>query len=323
MSSLIVLRVPLKDFWQRNKSPAVAAKVFCMVARLLLRQTEAIMAGTSRNRPLIAEGPAIVLVEPQLGENIGMVARAMANFGLGDLRLVAPRDGWPNDQARASASGANHIIDAAQVFPTLGDALGDLNFVYATTARERDDFKPVRGPTEACAALRLRHRGGEKTGILFGRERFGLSNDEISFADEIVTFPVNPAFASLNIAQAVLLVAYEWMKSGLQEGAELPFDGARLVPATRQDLFGLFDHLEEALGSRGYFRPPAKKQRLVENLRSVLTRAGFAKEEIRVLRGVISSLDRFTRKAPRGSQEAGQRLAGKRPGQRQAVDKNK
>jgi tRNA/rRNA methyltransferase len=267
------------------------------------------MAGTSRDRHLIAEGPAIVLVEPQLGENIGMVARAMANFGLADLRLVAPRDGWPSEKARAAASRADHIIDTTRVFDTLGEAVADLSFVFATTARERDGFKPVRGPQEACRNLRSRFDHGENTGILFGRERFGLSNEEISLADEIVTFPVNPAFASLNIAQAVLLMSYEWMKSGLETPSETPFTGPDMEPAPKELLFGMFEQLENALDIRGYFRPPDKKQRMIENLRSVLTRAGFAESELKVLRGVITSLDKFSPAAPRGSEAAGQRVS--------------
>eukprot|EP01133_Synstelium_polycarpum_P029371 gene29371-35940_t len=152
------------------------------------------MAGTDRQRTLIAEGPAIILVEPQLPENIGMVARAMANFGLAELRLVKPREEFPNDKARSAASRADHIIDGAKVYDDLPSAIEDLHFVYATTARERDAFKQVRGPVEAGQTLRQRFNRGEKTGILFGRERFGLNNDEVSLADELVTFPVNPAF---------------------------------------------------------------------------------------------------------------------------------
>lgn len=171
------------------------------------------MAGTNSELELVAEGPAIILVEPQLGENIGMVARAMANFGLAELRLVNPRDGWPSEKARAAASKADHVIDATKVFETLEEAIRDLNFVYATTARERYGFKPVRAPVTAAETLRAKFKTGERTGILFGRERWGLTNEEVALADEIVTFPVNPAFASLNIAQAVLLMSYEWMKS--------------------------------------------------------------------------------------------------------------
>jgi tRNA/rRNA methyltransferase len=245
--------------------------------------------------------PVIVLVEPQLGENIGMVARAMANFGLDELRLVNPRDGWPNDKARAAASKADHVIDGTAVFADLETAVSDLNFVYATTARERDGFKAVRGPVEAARTLRSRAAGGQRTGILFGRERFGLFNEEIARADEIVTFPVNPAFASLNIAQAVLLMSYEWMKSGLESETDTAFAGPDSAPAEKQQLQSFLDHLEEALSARGYFRPAAKKPKMVDNLRAVLTRPGFSEAEIKVLRGVLASLDYFSPKEPRGA----------------------
>ncbi|MBN9547856.1 MAG: RNA methyltransferase [Alphaproteobacteria bacterium] len=250
-------------------------------------------------------GPAIILVEPQLGENIGMVARAMANFGLSELRLVNPRDGWPSEKARAAASRADHVIDATKVFDDLASAVADLNFVFATTARERDGFKPVRGPVEAGRALRARVEAGERTGILFGRERFGLYNDEVGLADEIVTFPVDPGFSSLNIAQAVLLMSYEWMKSGLAEETQTNFAGPELVPATKEQLHSLFAYLENALEARGYFRPEEKKPKMVDNLRAVLTRAGFAEPELKVLRGIISSLDRFSPAMPRGDGSPG------------------
>lgn len=259
------------------------------------------MAGTDRQQPLMTEGPAVVLVEPQLGENIGMVARAMANFGLSELRLVRPRDGWPNAKAQAAASKADHVIDGTVVFETLEAAIADLNFVFATTARARDGFKPVRGPQDAAGTLRSRFNTGEKCGVLFGRERWGLDNEEISLADEIVTFPVNPAFASLNIAQAVLLMSYEWMKSGLTSENQTPFSGPQTLQATKSDLLGFTDQLEEALQARGYFRPPAKKPKMLEGLRAVLSRPGFSKPEIQLLRGVVRSLDRFSRKSPRGS----------------------
>ena len=244
--------------------------------------------------------PVIVLVEPQLGENIGMVARAMANFGLSDLRLVNPRDGWPNEKAIATASKADHVIRAVQVFEKLDHAIGDLNFVMATTARERDNFKPVRGPVEAGRALRVRSHAGQRTGILFGREKFGLYNEEVGLADEIVTFPVNPAFASLNIAQAVLLMSYEWMKGGLESVTDTNFSGPEMLPARKGQLQGLLGHLEEALDKRGYFRTADKKPKMVDNLRAVFTRPGFFAAEIDVLRGVISSLDKFTPERRRG-----------------------
>lgn len=245
--------------------------------------------------------PVIVLVEPQLGENIGMVARAIANFGLSDLRLVNPRDGWPNEKAIATASKADHVIRAVQVFEKLDHAIGDLNFVMATTARERDNFKPVRGPVEAGRALRARSQAGQRTGILFGREKFGLFNEEVGLADEIVTFPVNPAFASLNIAQAVLLMSYEWMKSGLDNETDTNFRGPENPPAPKEQLQGLFDHLEAALDTRGYFRPAPKKPKMVDNLRAVLTRPGFSEAELKVLRGIVASLDYFSPKQPRGA----------------------
>jgi tRNA/rRNA methyltransferase len=259
------------------------------------------MAGTNSERTLIAEGPAIILVHPQLGENIGMVARAMANFGLAELRLVNPRDGWPSEKAVSAASKADHVIEAAKVYPSLEEAVADLEFVYATTARDRYGYKEVRSPVVAADDLRGRFRAGEKTGILFGRERTGLTNEEIALADELVTFPVNPAFASLNLAQAVLLMSYEWMKSGLTSVEDTPFDALPQRPAKKEELQGLFDHVEETLDARGYFRPAEKKPKLVENLRAILTRPSFTGTEIQVLRGIISCLDRFTRESPRGA----------------------
>ncbi len=259
------------------------------------------MAGTNSERTLIAEGPAIILVHPQLGENIGMVARAMANFGLAELRLVNPRDGWPSEKAISAASKADHVIEAAKVYPSLEEAVSDLEFVYATTARDRYGYKEVRSPVVAADDLRTRFREGQKTGILFGRERTGLTNEEIALADELVTFPVNPAFASLNLAQAVLLMSYEWMKSGLASVEDTPFDALPQRPAKKEELQGLFDHVEETLDARGYFRPAEKKPKLVENLRAILTRPSFTGTEIQVLRGIISCLDRFTRESPRGA----------------------
>ncbi len=259
------------------------------------------MAGTNSERTLIAEGPAIILVHPQLGENIGMVARAMANFGLAELRLVNPRDGWPSEKAISAASKADHVIEAAKVYPSLEEAVADLEFVYATTARDRYGYKEVRSPVVAADDLRSRFRIGQKTGILFGRERTGLTNEEIALADELVTFPVNPAFASLNLAQAVLLMSYEWMKSGLASVEDTPFDALPQRPAKKEELQGLFDHVEETLDARGYFRPAEKKPKLVENLRAILTRPSFTGTEIQVLRGIISCLDRFTRESPRGA----------------------
>src|SRR6266446_10813523 len=168
------------------------------------------MAGTDYRRPSIAGGPAIVLVNPQLGENIGTATRAMFNCGLTDLRLVAPRDGWPSDKARSAASGADSVIDAARLFDTVEAALGDLQRVYATTARDRFMVKRVVTPRQAAGEMRRFVAAGEGCGILFGPERAGLVNDHVSLADTVISVPLNPAFSSLNLAQAVLLVGYEW-----------------------------------------------------------------------------------------------------------------
>jgi tRNA/rRNA methyltransferase len=239
-------------------------------------------------------GPAIILVEPQLGENIGATARAMANFGLSDLRLVAPRDGWPNRRARPAASGAVYILDGAKVFATAQEAVADLAFVYATTARTRDLPKEVVGPREAASALRSRAVAGQAAGILFGRERWGLTNEEIALADAIVTFPVNPAFASLNIAQAVLLMSYEWMSTGL--AGALPtrtsVPALDLAPAPKAHLVSLMEHLEAALEPTGYFRTTDMRPTMVQNLRAILQRAGLTTAEVDVLHGVVAALER-------------------------------
>jgi tRNA/rRNA methyltransferase len=238
--------------------------------------------------------PAIILVEPQMGENIGAAARAMANFGLTDLRLVRPRDGWPNRKAQAAASGATGIVDDVKVFDSAEAAIAGLNFVYATTARVRDLPKQIFGPRDAAAELRSRVSAGQAVGVLFGRERWGLTNDEVALADAIVTFPVNPKFASLNIAQAVLLIAYEWMTAGL--GGELSTRTAvpdmDLTPAPKEHLLGLIQHLETALDPTGYFRTSDMKPTMVQNLRAILQRAGFTRDEIDTLHGVIVAFER-------------------------------
>lgn len=262
------------------------------------------MAGSNSLQEMMTGGPAIILVEPQLGQNIGMVARAMANFGLSELRIVNPRDGWPSESAVSAAAKADHVIEAAQIYETLEEALHDVHFCYATTARNRDGFKPVREPVEASKVLRSRQAAGQTVAILFGRERIGLRNNEVALADEIVTFPVNPAFASLNIAQAVLLMSYEWLRSGM-EGDVPRFEGPVQEQATKEELFGLFEQVENALEPRGYFRTEERKPRMVDNLRAVLTRPEFSKEEIRVLRGVFRSLVEFTPEKPKARKDNG------------------
>lgn len=250
------------------------------------------MAGTDTSLPItLAPGPAIILCEPQLGENIGSAARAMANFGLWDLRLVRPRDGWPNEKAVAAASRADHVLERVRVFDTLEAAIADLKLVYATTARSRDMQKEVLGPEEASINMARSVSGGQGVGLLFGRERWGLLNEEVALADAIVTLPVEPAFASLNIAQAVLLMAYEWRRNG-GAGKTLPFSDGLDDAAPREEMVGLFQHLESVLDQSGFFTTPDKRPSMVNNLRTALTRGRFTSQEVRTLRGVISSIDR-------------------------------
>jgi tRNA/rRNA methyltransferase len=248
------------------------------------------MAGTDKSKEIVFRpGPAIILCEPQLGENIGTTARAMANFGLWDLRLVNPRDGWPNEKAVAAASRADHVIDRVRVFPTLGEAIADLSLVLATTARRRDLQKEVLGPDVAAERLATHIGAGGGAGLLFGRERWGLYNEEVALADAVVTLPVEAAFASLNIAQAVLVLAYEWRRR--TEG-ELPFGSGVETPATKEELLKLFEHIEEALDRSGFFTVADKRPTVINNLRTMLTRGKFSSQEIRTLHGIISSIDR-------------------------------
>jgi len=249
------------------------------------------MAGTDKRQDPWEGGPAVILVKPQMGENIGAAARAMFNFGLTDLRLTAPRDGWPNEAAFAMAAGAEEVARAATVHDSLGGAIADLTYVVATTARGRDMAKPVLAPHEAAEELRRRHEAGEKVGLLFGGERSGLSNDDIAVADAAVTIPANPAFSSLNLGQAVLLLSYEWMRSG--QAPELPSSGrGDAQPATKAELLGLFEHLEEALVRSGFLGIEEKRPGMVRNLRAMLTRAELTDQEVRTLRGIIVSLER-------------------------------
>lgn len=236
--------------------------------------------------------PAVILCEPQLGENIGTAARAMANFGLTDLRIVNPRDGWPSEKARAAASRADHVIDQVQVFTSVEAAIADLQFVFATTARSREVPKPVRGPDEAAVKSVSYGRSGHATGYLFGRERWGLNNEEVALADEIVTLPVDPDFASLNIAQAVLVCAYEWRKTATS--GELPFrlSEEEHPPAAKEDVVRFFEHLEGALDTVTFFRPPERRPHMVRTLRNIFQKAELTDQEVRALRGVVAALER-------------------------------
>lgn len=238
--------------------------------------------------------PRFVLVEPQLGENIGATARAMLNFGLADLTLVKPRDGWPNPAATAMASGAAAVIDAVHICDTAAHAVADCQFVLATTARPREMLLPVLDPGEAADALKARIDRGEKCAILFGRERAGLTNDDVMRADALISIPVNPAFASLNLAQAAAIVAYEWARADGRGRFGSDLDEA--APAAKKDFEGLMQHMIGTLDERNYFFPPEKRTAMERNLRIAFARAGLTEGETRTLRGVIKTLTRATRK---------------------------
>jgi tRNA/rRNA methyltransferase len=231
-----------------------------------------------------------------MGENIGAAARVMLNFALSDLRLVAPRDGWPNEKAVAMASRAIEVIDNVQVFETTAEAVADLQHVYAATARSRDMVKPVVDPRRAAAALRAGMAKGERCGVMFGPERSGLENDDLVLADTVLTVPLNPGFSSLNLAQAVALVAYEWFTTGEPETPAGQLSGDVTRPANKHEMQGLFEHLETALEEAGYFDPVrAKKPAMVRNLRNMLQRANLLEQDVRTLRGVIKALARGQR----------------------------
>lgn len=247
-------------------------------------------AGTNHSLTPLTGGPQIILVEPQMGENIGMAARAMANFGLSDMRIVNPRDGWPNERAIVTAANAAHVLERAVVYPDLMAAVADLNTVYATTARERGQMKRVLEADAAITQAHGRLRGGEKVGILFGRERTGLDNDEVAIADAIITFPVDPANASLNLAQAVLLVGYEWFK---QAHGQLPFNlEERSPPAKREAQVSFFNWLEDELDACGFFPAVEKKPAMIRNLRDILLRLSMTEQDVKTLRGATAALRR-------------------------------
>ena len=247
-------------------------------------------AGTDKTKRWVVQpGPVVILVEPQLGENIGSAARAMANFGLGQLRLVKPRQGWPNPMANKMASGADRILDEAVLYDSVEAAIADCTLVLATTARAHDQAKPVIDAAGAAAAMAVPVAAGETVGILFGRERAGLENDEVALADTILTLPVNPAFASLNLAQAVIIVAYEWFKHATS-GA-LPFAMPdRSPPVSKQQLQAFFTMLERELEKVEFFRPPDKRATMQINLRNIFTRMQPTQQDIRTLHGVVMSI---------------------------------
>ena len=253
------------------------------------------MAGTDPSKePDFAPGPTIILVEPQLGENIGMAARAMLNCGLRELRLVNPRDGWPSDEALAAASGADQVVENATLFDSTEDAVADLQRVYATTARARDMTHRVLTPREAAREIRdftgSDDQGGGKAGILFGREAKGLTNDDLALTDAVVMAPVNPDFSSLNLAQAVFVLGYEWLLANSdapESGLVMPKETR---PADKRELTGLFEHLEGELDASGFLHVEEKRPVMVRNIRNMLQRAALTEQEVRTLRGVITSL---------------------------------
>lgn len=277
-------------------------KYWYWARRVLRKLRHGIRRAHIKGAAFAGEGatPAVLLMEPQLADNVGMVARAMANFGLDALRLIAPRDGWPNEKARIAASGANYVIDDAASFPTLHEAMGDLNWLAATTARQRDLRKPVMTPIEAVAQMRERIGRGERCGVLFGRERNGLATAEVANADALIMIPVNSRFASLNLAQAVLILGYEWMRGSEEQSLgrvttyETPIStGLNLGadrPATKEELLGFFQHLEAELERLGFFNPVHRRDAVTRNLRTMFSRMGATEQEVRTLRGIVATL---------------------------------
>ena len=256
-------------------------------------------AGTDKTKRWIEQpAPIVVLVEPQLGKNIGAAARAMANFGLPRLRLVKPLQGWPNDKARVMAAGADRVLDSVQLYDSLAEAIGDCTFVLAATARNHDQAKPVVGAAEAAAEMAPRVAAGENVAIVFGRERNGLENHEVGQADRILTLPVNPAFASLNLAQAVVVVGYEWFKLS---GGGLPFAmPEKSPPAAKQQLDAFFGDLERELEKVEFFRPEEKRGTMSVNLRNIFQRMMPTQQDIRTLHGVITAIAQGRKGPARG-----------------------
>ena len=248
------------------------------------------MSGTDKTQtPKIVDGPIVVLVEPQLGENIGMCARAMGNFGLTRLRLVKPRDGWPNMQAQRAASGADHILENVELFETVEAAVADCSLLFATTARAHDQAKPVVGPEQAAREIVGEISAKGTAAIMFGRERYGLQNEEVALANRIITFPVNPAFASLNLAQAVLLTGYEWFKLATQN--ELPFDmPERSERASSFQMQTFFDNLVAELDKVEFLRPPEKRDTMLVNMRNIFWRMEPTKQDMHTLHGVVMAI---------------------------------
>jgi tRNA/rRNA methyltransferase len=231
-----------------------------------------------------ATKPIIVLVRPQLGQNIGKAARAMLNFGLTELRLVSPRDGWPNPDAGPSASGADIVLESAKVFSTVQDAIADCSTVFASTVRRRDLVMPVLRPEQMADEIAA---APERCAILFGPERSGLETEEVALAKAIVTVPINPEFASLNLAQAVILLAYEWSKrSALAQPPAKDLE----PPAPHGEVEGLIQQLDEALTAKGYYHPPSRTQATKNTIRTIFTKTGWSSREVKAVRGIVRAL---------------------------------
>ncbi|MCP5073807.1 MAG: RNA methyltransferase [Rhodobacteraceae bacterium] len=249
------------------------------------------MSGTDHGKVADWGGPqpTVILVDPQMGENIGAAARAMWNFGLEHLRLVNPRDGWPNQKAVAMASGAGRVLDNVMLTETTPEATVDLNYVFATTARGRDLTKPVVTPERAMEQARAMIAEGQKVGILFGPERAGLQNDDIARANAIISVPVNPAFASLNLAQCVLLLAYEWQRHGAPAEPEL-LELAGTKFADGREVQNLTEQMEERLRRVGFFWPDDKAESMVTNLRNMISRMPLTQADVRTMHGIVRAL---------------------------------
>jgi tRNA/rRNA methyltransferase len=256
------------------------------------------MAGQTTGLDTAPRAPVIILVRPQLGENVGTTARAMLNFGLTDLRLVRPECGWPNAKAVQAASGATEVLNRLRVLDRVQDATRDLQRLYATTARPRDLPKPVVTAVQAAHEARAALQKGEAVGIMFGPERTGLSNDDLIYADAVVSIPVNPEFVSLNLAQAVLLVAYEWFASEIDVPDRREIEPAGR-PATKGELDQLLEHLIVELDAVNFFRTPDRRASMSRALQLIFARAALREPDVHLLRGVIKELARGGRRPPR------------------------
>ncbi len=257
-------------------------------------------SGKNPKRSSVLGGPAIILVEPQLGENIGACARAMLNCGLIDLRLVRPRDGWPNEKATASASGADLVLENVRLYRTTAEAVADLNVVFATTVRTRDMIQRFVTPRAAAEEMRSRYMVGHRVGVMFGPERTGLFNDDLTLAETLITVPLNPAFSSLNLAQAVLLIGYEWFQSGEIPPERILHTG-QTCPATKAELLNLFEHVESDLDRTGFFTTPEKRPSMVRTIRNAFERMQMTEQEVRTFHGIIKSLTGQSRRKPDGA----------------------